>query len=163
MGCPFVNIYNLSLVTINSYKIERLKKVSYEAFTEYMRSMLTVGIPEFKGCLQSLNYHSEEIEVENQETHEMENKIVWYFDNDLTLDEQSILAKIVVYKWWCSLIQETTAFQPKLNYREFKQLGTDQNLKQKSEYKDRLREEFNQDICAYQLENLDKIPFFGGN
>lgn len=156
MSCPFTNIYNLAQVTINSYKIERLKKASYEAFTEYMRSMLTVGIPEFSGCLQSLDYHSEEVEIDD------EIKTIWYFDNDLTLTEQSILAKIIVYKWWVSLVQDVVAFSPKLSYREFKQLGTDQNLKQKSEYKDKLREEFNQNITDYQLSNLGSIPFFGG-
>jgi hypothetical protein len=157
MGCPFTNIYNLAQVTIVSYKIEKLKGISYEAFSEYMRAMLTVSIPEFKGCLQSLTYYSEEVE-QNDEI-----KLEWYFDNDLTLMEQAILAKIVVYKWWTSAVQEVTAFQPKLAYREFKQLGTEQNLKQKSEYKDKLREEFYQDISDYQLANLGSIPFFGGN
>jgi hypothetical protein len=125
-----------------------------------MRSLLTVGIQEFKGCLKPLSFHSEEDEIENDG--EIEIVISWYFDEDLDIDEQSILAKIVVYKWWISLVQEVTAFQPKLAYREFKQLGTEQILKQKSEYKDRLKEEFNQDITDYQLKHLSNLPFFGG-
>lgn len=157
MSCPFKNIYNLAKVVINSYKIEALKNYDEDAFYEYMRSLLTLGISEFKGSLVSLDYYSN-LEIDSSGN----SKTIYYFTNDLSLDEQNILAKTIVLKWWEGEIQTTTAYQPKLSFREFKQSATEQNLKQKSEYKDKLCEDISRSITEYQLSNIDKLPFFGG-
>lgn len=153
---PFTKIYSVAKPIMIDYKLDEVIKINYEAFTEYMRSLLTVGLPEFVGCLQSLDYRSE-IETIDDEPIQ-----VWYFNNDLDVDEISILAKVVVYTWWKSKVQDVIAFQPKLTNKEFKQLGLDQNLKQKSEYMDKLKEDIDRSITNYQLKHLQKLPFFGG-
>ena len=158
----FEEIYSLAKVTIIDYKMDKLIKANYSAFLELMRSLLVVGIPDFNGTLTDLSTTSEVVETENENG----TKTVttqYYFVNDLSPKEKSILAKIVVRDWWRTKIQETTAFQPKLSFREFKQIGTEQNLKQKSEYADKLEEDISRAIIEYQVENLSKLPYFGGD
>ena len=154
---PFTDIYEFAKVTIIDYKIDKLANTNIDGFLTYMRSLLTIGIPEFSGCLKSLDFHSEtELDINNEEI------TVYYFDETLDIYEKKILAKIVVNEWWLTKIQDVLAFQPKLGNREFKQIANDQNLKQKSEYNNRLVEDINHSITEYQLKNLSSLPFFGG-
>lgn len=162
---PFTDIYSLAKITIIDYKVDSLIKIDYEAFLTYFRSLLTVGIPEFVGCLKSLDYTTRE-EVENYIDKDgnmaQRNVVNWYFIEDLDIHEKGILAKIVVLKWWESKIQDVVAFQPHLSVKDFKQLQESQSLKQKSEYQDKLRENLSKAIGDYQLEHLSSLPFFGG-
>ena len=154
---PFTDIYDFAKVTIIDYKIDDLAKTDLDGFLTYMRSLLTIGIPEFSGCLKSLDFHYE-LEL-NQDNETVK---VYYFDETLNIKEKKILAKIVVNEWWITKIQDVLAFQPKLGNREFKQVANDQNLKQKSEYNDKLSEDIGRSIVKYQLDDLSSLPFFGG-
>lgn len=160
---PFTDIYSLAKVTIIDYKIDMLINADYEAFLTYFRSLLTVGISEFSGCLKSLEYQA--IEEPSSKVDENENPIMvinWYFNEDLDIYEKGILAKIVVLKWWDTQLQNVIAFQPHLSVRDFKQLQESQSLKQKSEYKDKLSEDIGRAIEEYQLVHMNELPFFGG-
>ena len=68
----------------------------------------------------------------------------------------------MVYNWFSGKINDVTQFQGHLNNKEFKAHSEAANLKEKSEYLDRLREKINQDEVDYQLMNLNAIPFFAG-
>ena len=154
---PFTDIYDLAKITIIDYKIDVLIQADYNAFLTYFRSLLTIGIPEFTGCLDSLEYTSKiELDENNEEV------VNWYFVRDLDIYEKSILSKTIVLKWWEAQLQDVRAFQPHLSTKNFKQLQESQSLKQKSEYKSALEEDISKAITAYQLQNLNKLPFFGG-
>lgn len=147
----FEDIYDLAKVTMIDYKLDNLAIKDYDAFLTYFRSLLVTGMAEFDGCLTSLEYTSI---VESGVTN-------WYFIEDLSLKERDILAKTVVLKWWEQHIQDVVAFQPHVSSKNFKQLQETTSLKQKSEYKDKLREELSEAIEEYQLANMDKLPFWG--
>ena len=153
----FESIYNLSLVTVGDYKLKKLISINSEQFYEYMRSLLTVGIPEFSGCLQSLDYTSQQETDTNGNTY-----TVYYFVNDLTTKEQAILARLVIIKWWEQKLQEVTVFQGSIPDRDFSKMEIANGLKQKSEYKDKLYDEVARLVSEYQCDNLSKLPFFGG-
>jgi hypothetical protein len=155
---PFTDIYDLAKVTIIDYKIDALIQADYNAFLTYFRSLLTIGIPEFTGCLDSLEYTSK---IETNENNE--EVVNWYFVRDLDIYEKSILSKTMVLKWWDTQLQDVRAFQPHLSTKNFKQLQESQSLKQKTEYKGALEEDISKAITAYQLNNLNKLPFFGGD
>lgn len=153
----FKNIYSLTLTTISDYKLKKLISIDCEQFYNYMRSLLTVGIPEFSGCLQSLEYTSE------QETDDEGNEVtVWYFVNDLSMIEQAILARLVIIKWWEQKLQEVTVFQGSIPDRDFSKMEIANGLKQKSEYKDKLYDEVARLTSEYQCDNFSSLPFFGG-
>ena len=153
----FIDIYNQVLVVVEDYRINNLYTADYNSFLTYMRGLLTVGIPEFTGCLQSLDYTTQtETDTNGNQT------TAYYFINDLTVKEQSILAKIVVAKWWDEHIQNVVVYQSKIPNQNFKQMEISEGLKQKSVYKDKLYENIAYDINNYQLDNMSQLPFFGG-
>lgn len=142
----FERIYDMALVTIQDYKLNSLAVQDYDAFLEFLQSILESTIPEFYGVLGSIEYDSEKAE----------------FLSELSIQEISILSKGMVINWFARETQNVTQFNLHLNNREFKHYAESQNLKEKSEYIDRLREKYNQEITNYQLMNINKIPFFGG-
>ena len=148
----FEEIYDLAKVTMIDYRLDNLAIRDYDAFLTYFRSLLVTGMAEFTGCISSLDYTSETIGDETK----------WYFTNDLSMIEKSILAKTVVLKWWEQNIQDIVVYQPHMSSKNFKQLQESQSLKQKSEYKDKLREELSRAITEYQMDNLSSLPFWGG-
>lgn len=155
---PFTDIYDLAKVTIIDYRIDFLIETNYEAFLTYFRSLLTNGIPEFAGCLDSLDCISKvELDENGNETTN------WYFIRDLDIYEKSILAKTIILKWWDTQIQDVRAFQPHMSTKNFKQLQESQSLKQKGEYKAALEEDLSKSITNYQILNISKLPFFGGD
>lgn len=150
---PWDKIYDQALSVIRDYRIDNLARTDEDAFYLYMESLLKVGLPEFYGCLHSLDY---ELQID------IDNKKKWNFKEDLDRFEIGILAKIIVLKWSQSKIQDVVAFEGKIPLRDFKAVETSTMLKQKYEYVDRLQEDIDNDITRYQLEHISELPFFGG-
>ena len=146
----FEEIYDLAKITMIDYKLDNLAIKDYNAFLTYFRSLLMSGMSEFTGCLTSLEYTSTTTD----------GTTTYYFINDLSSLEKSILAKTVVIKWFEQQIQDVVVFQPHMSTKNFKQLQESQSLKQKSEYIDKLQESLGRAITEYQMENLNSIPFF---
>lgn len=159
MGTRFEEIYDLALVVIQDYKLDNIYKTNPEVFYTFMRGLLTVGIPDFNGCLNDLSYNYEEIETLNEgQTIKVKR---YYFNNELTPKEKTILSKIVVYNWFKGKVQDVRQFELHLSTRDFQIKSEANNLKEKSTYLDKLKEDYLQEINEYQSANLDKLPFFG--
>jgi hypothetical protein len=144
----FVEIYDLAMLTIEDYRLNALAKKDEQAFKTYLRGKLTSGVSEFMGCLTSLDTTVVDVE--------------YYFVNDLSSKEKSIIAKTIVYKWFLQLHQDVVALRPHLTVKEFKQTDVNNGIKQRSEYLDKLKEDIHFDITQYQLENLSRLTYFGG-
>lgn len=153
----FKIIYEQSLITINDYKITSAYQDNYPIFVKFMIDLIKSGVAEFTGCLQSLTYSSKE-----ETNNDGETETNYYFDNDLTAKEISILSKIITLRWWERNLQTTVAFQGKVPVKDFKQMEISDALKEKSTYKDKLKEEIAYDIEQYQTANFSKLPFWGG-
>lgn len=145
MGTLFDRVYDRALIIIEDYKLNRLAEEDYESFLLYLQGTLVRSIPDFTSCNTDLSY--EEVEDEDG------NKVM-SFVNDLSSKEINILSSIMVYNWFSRKVNDVTQFQGHLNNKEFKVHSEAQNLKEKSEYLDRLREKFNQDITDYQLDDV---------
>lgn len=145
MGTLFDRVYDRALIIIEDYKLNRLAEEDYESFLLYLQGNLERSIPDFTSCNTDLSYE----EVEDDDG----NKVMT-FVNDLSSKEINILSSIMVYNWFSRKVNDVTQFQGHLNNKEFKAHSESQNLKEKSEYLDRLREKFNQDITDYQLEDV---------
>lgn len=157
MGTPFTRIYDLALIVIRDYRIDNLKNTNLDNFLTYMRGLLTSGMPNFTGNMQSLEYTSQE--ETNEQTNET--STVYYFVNTLSQKEESILAEAVVYTWVQVLINDVTVFQPHLSIKEFKSMEVSNGIKQRSEYLDKLYEKIPYDIEQYQFSSLSSLPFWG--
>lgn len=137
MATPFTEIYDLSMIIINDYRLNHLYKTDQESFYKYMEGLLIKSIPKFvSDCQTDLGY---DIETSS-------------FNNDLSLIEKDILANFVAITWFESVIQDITQVNLHLQGKDKKNYSEAQNLKEKSEYFDRLREKVRQQICDYQVE-----------
>ena len=148
MATNFDTIYDRALVTIKDYQLDALAQADYEAFLLHLQGILERAVPDFTLCSQSLDYDTESTPPA--------------FTSTLNNKEINILAELMVYNWFSGKINDVTQFQGHLNNKEFKSHSEGANLKEKSEYLDRLREKIAQDIVDYQLMDLSTLPFFGG-
>lgn len=156
MGTDFEEIYNLALITIRDYKIDKWAITDYNIFLNHMQGILIRSIPRFTGCLKSLNYKLDVVVViEGIPT------IKSFFDNELTNLEKSILADSMVNTWFFADINDITEINLSLQGRDKKTHSESSNLKEKSEYYDRLNERLSQSINDYQLEGDNFDVIFG--
>lgn len=157
MGTNVEEVYDMALVTIRDYRLDNLAKADYDAFLKYLQGLLTKGIPEFTGdILGDLTIE------ENTTVDEDGNETTTYnFMRILTPKEILILAETVVYNWVQSIQNDAVLLRGHLGVKEFKQLEISAGMKQRSEYIDKLFEKIHYDITQLQLDNLDKLSFFG--
>jgi len=146
MATSFEVVYDRALTTIVDYKLDALAQSDYNNFLLYLQGILMRAIPDFNECFTDLSY---DVTLETPS-----------FTNNLSNKEINILAEIMVYDWFSGKINDVTQFQGHLNNKEFKVHSEAQNLKEKSEYLDRLREKYRQDITDYQLINISNISYF---
>lgn len=150
----FMDVYNYALTVVKDYKLDKLAKSDYESFLLYLEGILVNAIPEFDGCLKSLEYEYQEIQVNEDK------KRIPFFIETLDNKEKSILGKLMVICWFTGKIQDVTQFQGSLSTREFKKFSEANNLKQKSVYLDGLITKCEQEITDYQLKHLEDLPYF---
>ena len=105
------------------------------------------GLPQFTNCKTPLTYDT----------------TTQSFTNTLTPLEISILADLWVYEWFEWHVQNVTQFENKMTPSDFKHYSEAENLKQKSEYLDRLREKYSQKMVNYDLLNIDWTTWGNGN
>lgn len=136
----FDDVIDLALVEINDYRLTKLyENQTSEDFNNYVDGFLITAIPLFTKCRQSLEYNLDERT----------------FLNDLTISEQSILAKLWVLQWYRKDNQTYALYRQHLqNSGSFKNHSESQNLKENSTYADKLKEEIDRLTVAYQLENI---------
>lgn len=139
----FDDVIDLALVEVNDYRLTKLYENqtdnNFDDFNNYVDGFLVTAIPLFTKCRQSLDY--------NLETRT--------FINDLTSSEKSILAKLWVLQWYRKDNQTYALYRQHLqNSGSFKNHSESQNLKENSTYADKLKEEIDRLMVAYQLEDI---------
>lgn len=140
MATSFEEIYDLALVMINDYRLNNLYKIDKDAFLTHMQGYLVNAIPMAEeGCERALEY----------------NATTKVFNDTLNSKIKKILADAVVIVWFEGIVNDTTQVNNLLQGRDKKTFSAAQNLKEKSEYLDRMREKFRQDITDYQINNLE--------
>lgn len=94
------------------------------------------SIPKFTNCTKNImNVTSDDTE----------------FSVELDLSEKNILSELMVYTWLEWIINDIRQINLHLQDNDFKTYSEESNLKQKSEYCDRLREKISQDMVDYGL------------
>ena len=135
----FDEVIDLALITVDDYRLKKLYEDNVESFQTYCDGFLIKAIPRFEKCRQSLHYSAESRK----------------FDSDLTYTEMSILANLWAIEWYTKDNQSYAMYRQHLqNAGSFKNHSEAQGLKENSVYADKLREEIDRQIIAYQLEDL---------
>lgn len=147
MATTFNDIIDMALITIQDYKLNNLYQTNPKDFQAITNAFLLKGLPEFYNCKTPLTYDS----------------TTQSFNNTLTPLEISILSDLWVYEWFNWHIQNVTQFENKMTPSDFKHYSEAENLKQKSEYLDKLREKHNQKMVDYDLKNIDWASWGNGN
>ena len=148
----FKVVYDRAMGRLRDYRLDNLFIKDEDAFYDFMRQKLYESIDTFNGCLSDLTYHSETVGAVTE----------WYFDSTLTTKETSILAYGLIIAWMEQNMLDITQMNLHLNSKDFKNFSESQNLKQKSEVLDKMREDMAREITEYQLKNLSNLTFFGG-
>jgi len=141
----FEEIYDLFLMEIKDYKLNRL--VSSE-LTIYLEGFLMLAIPDFDNCVKDL----EDFDLS-----------LGTFNSNLNLREKTIVSKIMVLKWLGKEINDVTQFNLHLNDSDFKHYAEGQNLKEKVEYSNRMREIISQDMLQYGIKNTPWSAWANGS
>ena len=148
----FKVVYDRAMGRLRDYRLDNLFIKDEDAFYGFMRQKLYESIDTFNGCLSDLTYHSETVGAVTE----------WYFDSTLTTKETSILAYGLIIAWMEQNMLDITQMNLHLSTKDFKNFSESQNLKQKSETLDKMREDMAREITEYQLKNLSNLTFFGG-
>lgn len=143
MATSFDTIEDLFLISIRDYRIDALAS-NQTVLKQYLDGFLIKAVPNFTACLQDLSYDS----------------ATRTFTSTFTNLENEILASLMEIEWWRNSINDITQVNLHLMNREFKLNSENENLKQKSEHFDRVREKAQQLATEYQLLNISSIPYY---
>jgi len=142
MATNFSDVYELCMISIKDYKIDKLFNPNdLSGFESLMFGYMRKAIPKFIHCQKDLE-NIMDINL-NQ------------FTNNLTLTEQVILSDLMVIEWLNSKILDVTQMQLHLNDTDFKHYSEAQNLTAKVNTKNILQESVNQDMTNYELKNIN--------
>lgn len=141
MATSFDTIIDMALVNIQDYKLDKLYSVNQTNFQVITDGFLKSGVPSFTECRKSLEYDA----------------VNRTFVADLTSLEISILADLWVYAWFYFHVNNVTQFENHMSPSDFKHFSEAANLKEKSEYLDRLREKYEQKKNNYECLDLASI------
>lgn len=143
MATSFDTVEDLALQTINDYKLAKLYRQSIEDFQKWCDGFLMGAIPQFMDCTQSLAFDA----------------VGRTFISDLTIQEQKILANFFVIEWWGRETNDGAQIAQKLNVpSSFKVEGvSSQNMKEKQNIIDKLREENSRLINNYLTAQLESF------
>lgn len=134
MGSKFSEIFDLFMVQVKDWRLQSLYESSTLDFEVYLSGFLMLSIPQFEEvCNQSLAH--------NEETKE--------FTETLSLDNKTILSKLMVEKWLEKEVQDVNQMNLHLQDRDFKVYSESQNLKEKSLHLDKTKEYNSQTMTVY--------------
>ena len=149
MATTFEEVIDVALSSVQDYKLDKLyaDTSTRENFETITTAFLLRGIPEFYNCKTSLGY----------------NTTTKSFDNVLTNLEISVLADLWVYQWFVFQVQNLTQLQNKMSPKDFTHFSEAQNLQQKREYLDAIRERYSQKMTDYGLRNVSWSNYGNGD
>lgn len=148
MGSKFSEIFDLFMVQVKDWRLQSLYESSTLDFEVYLSGFLMLSIPQFQEvCNQSLAH--------DEETKE--------FTEVLTLDNKTILSKLMVEKWLEKEVQDVNQMNLHLQDRDFKVYSESQNLREKSLYLDKTKEYNSQSMTVYSYnKSTDWANWFSG-
>jgi hypothetical protein len=160
LGTPFIKVYDRAMTQFKDYRLDNLYQLDKESFYQLLKGFLLDSIDDFDGCLTDLSYDSVDTTVTNEDG-TTTTTTEYFFNSDLSNKEIKILCLGLAIAWYNNDMQDVTQFRLHLNVREYKSHSEAQNIKQRSDVLDKMREELDRNITEYQISKLSELPFFG--
>lgn len=139
MGTTFQQVIDLALIEIRDYKLDKIYRTNQEMFKIITEGFLIRGLPLFYNCRHSLEY---DLETSS-------------FINTLTPFEMKILSDIWIEQWLTYHTNNLSQFENVMTPNDFKRHSEAENLNQKVNYLDIIREKYSQEIVEYGYLNTD--------
>lgn len=152
----FNNVIDRAMFLQQDYRLDKLYVNDNASFTMFITQFLLNSIDTFDGVLDSLSYHIEQVEQDEELVD------IYVFDRQLTSKEIYILALGISIEWMSNNLLDITQMNLHLSTRDFKAFSEANNLQRKSEVLNTMRENYYKNITDYQLNNISSLPFFGG-
>lgn len=149
MATTFDEIYDLALVSIVDYKLNKLYTQSEEDFKNYLKGLMLKHLSDFKNCEHDLNTVTD---IDNDT-----------FTVTLNLQEKNIISSMLVLSWWEKETYDATKITSYFSGGDMKRLSEANNLKEKRTTIDEIREKISQQMVDYGLTNLPIQDWIGGN
>lgn len=140
---PFSEIYDLFLTNVKDYKIDKLYTLGGDEdspFFNYLKGFLVKAIPNFTNCVKDLD--------------DITSSTPTSFTSTLSGLEKNILSDLMTYEWFIKEVNDVTQFNLTLSDTDFKHFSEAQNLREKQEKADRMREMAEQKMTVYGLKNI---------
>lgn len=158
----FKDVLDRAYTTLfTDYKLDKLAQTDEQSFYDFLGGFLTNSIDIFDECLGDLSYS--EVNITTERDGKLVNTTEYVFNSDLTSKEVYILSLGVALNWYKKQLDDVTQFRLHLSNKDFKSYSEQQNLQRRLERLGAMEEELSEEIIKYQLRNLDKLPYFGGD
>ncbi len=150
MGTPFSDVFDMFLTNVKDYKIDELYEISSTPgshFFNYLEGFLFRALPNFTNCIKNLD------DIDD---------VTKSFNEELTSLEKNILSDLMAYEWFLREVNDVTQFNLTLTDTDFKHFSEAQNLREKQEKADRMREMYEQKMTVYGLKNIPWVDWSNG-
>jgi hypothetical protein len=132
-------IYDLFMMTVDDYRLRDLFNTSQPDFEDYLQAWLDFAIVDFFVCDQDLNYDN----------------IIKEFPAELSRENKIILATLMMKYWLQKAVQDVTQFNLHITDRDFKMASEAQNLREKSNHLNMVKEQCSQLLQDYGYKKND--------
>lgn len=144
----FEDIYKLFLGSIQDYSLSDLFVKNSDVAEDMMETFLIRGLPGFINCQKDIS----DLDMVNKS-----------FRVGLTLEEQRIVADLMLLAWLDRRVTNVLQMDLKLQDNDFKTFSEEKNLREKSMYADRIREKVSQEMVDYGLHTTSFSDWAVGN
>jgi hypothetical protein len=149
----FVDIYDLFLQLINDYRLTALYTDDVANSTTnldtLLESWLMLSIPDFETVC------NQDLEDRTDASHT--------FDIELTTENKTILAQIMVKYWLSKEVNDILQMKLKIQDRDFHTYAEANNLKEKHTWLSKVKEEISQRLVEYGYADRDMWEYWLAN
>jgi hypothetical protein len=146
----FVDIYDLFLQLIQDYRLTALYNDDVANSTTnldtLLESWLMLSIPDFETVC------NQDLEDRTDASHT--------FDIELTTENKTILAQIMVKYWLSKEVNDILQMRLKIQDRDFHTYSENSNLKEKSAWLTKVKEEISQRLVDYGYADTDMWQYW---
>jgi len=144
MGTSLSEVYDVFMMTVTDYRLTDLFNLSQPDFEDYLQGWLDYAIVDFPICDQDLNY--------NDTTKE--------FTDVLSRDNKIILATLMMKYWLQKAVNDVTQFNLHITDRDFKVASEAQNLREKTNHLNMVKEQCSQLLQDYGYRKNDWTDWY---